>query len=169
MLLWCYVCLVLLRFRLNAFFPLKPRPFVRSFFVLRCACVPTATRVFSFFPFFLFFSDMSLFSSIFVRLPFSLSMERARRTFSPSGQCFFYLVTTGWIFDISLICENSINQSINLLKVLTLYGYKDTKIHAVHVGYQSHLLRRCHPVNTVPVVTKDLPILLTLCYRHWGC
>ena len=25
---------------------------------------------------------------------------------------FFYLVTTGWIFDISL-CENSINQSIN--------------------------------------------------------
>ena len=25
---------------------------------------------------------------------------------------FFYLVTTGWIFDISLLCENSINQSI---------------------------------------------------------
>ena len=25
---------------------------------------------------------------------------------------FFYLVTTGWIFDISLLCENSIN-SIN--------------------------------------------------------
>ena len=25
---------------------------------------------------------------------------------------FFYLVTTGWIFDISL-CENSFNQSIN--------------------------------------------------------
>ena len=22
----------------------------------------------------------------------------------------FYLVTTGWIFDISLLCENSINQ-----------------------------------------------------------
>ena len=25
---------------------------------------------------------------------------------------FFYLVTTGWLFDISLLCENSINQSI---------------------------------------------------------
>ena len=26
---------------------------------------------------------------------------------------FFYLVATGWIFDISLLCENSINQSFN--------------------------------------------------------
>ena len=26
---------------------------------------------------------------------------------------FFYLVTAGWIFDISLLCENSINQPIN--------------------------------------------------------
>ena len=32
--------------------------------------------------------------------------------FFPSGWCFFYLVTTGWIFDISLLCDNSINQSI---------------------------------------------------------
>ena len=36
---------------------------------------------------------------------------RVRRTFFPSGWCFFYLVTTGWIFDISL-CDNSINKSI---------------------------------------------------------
>ena len=30
---------------------------------------------------------------------------------SPFKMLFFYLVTTGWIFDISL-CENSINQSV---------------------------------------------------------
>ena len=30
---------------------LKPRPFVRSFFVPRYACVLTATRVYSFLPF----------------------------------------------------------------------------------------------------------------------
>ena len=39
--------------------------------------------------------------------PLSLCMDyRGRRTFFPSGCCFFYLVTTGWIFDISS-CENS--------------------------------------------------------------
>ena len=32
---------------------------------------------------------------------------------------YFYLVTAGWIFDISLLlCENSINQSINHYDVL---------------------------------------------------
>ena len=31
--------------------------------------------------------------------------------FSFSIVVFFYLVTTGWIFDISLFCENSIKQS----------------------------------------------------------
>ena len=36
--------------------------------------------------------------------------ERPSHTFFPSGWCFFYLVTTGWIFDTSL-CDNSINQS----------------------------------------------------------
>ena len=34
---------------------------------------------------------------------------RVRRTFFPSGWYFFYLVTTGWIFDS--LCEKSINQS----------------------------------------------------------
>ena len=33
-----------------------------------------------------------------------LFVWRVRRTFFPSGWCFFYLVTTGWIFDISLLC-----------------------------------------------------------------
>ena len=40
---------------------------------------------------------------------------RVRRTFFPSGWCFFYLVTTGWIFDISLRIQ-SINQS-QMLKI----------------------------------------------------
>ena len=32
---------------------------------------------------------------------------------------FFYLVTNGWIFDIGLLlCDNSINQSINALRKL---------------------------------------------------
>ena len=39
-----------------------------------------------------------------------LFVWRVRRTLFPSGWCFFYLVTTSSIFDISL-CENSINQS----------------------------------------------------------
>ena len=30
-----------------------------------------------------------------------------------SRMVFFYFVTTGWIFDISLLYENSINQTIN--------------------------------------------------------
>ena len=59
--------------------------------------------------------------------PLSLCMDyRVRRTLFPSGWCFSYLVTTRWIFYISLVsfylvttrwiffellCENSINQS----------------------------------------------------------
>ena len=35
----------------------------------------------------------------------------------PDG-VFFHLVTTGWIFDISLLCESSINQSINQSSVV---------------------------------------------------
>ena len=35
---------------------------------------------------------------------------------------FFYLVTTGWIFGISL-CENSINQSINHDRILASLSF----------------------------------------------
>ena len=89
--------------------------------VLRYAGIPLATRVsfFSFFFFFCLFGDVA-FSEYFLFVPFPLSLcsinsmdYRVRRTFFPSGWCFFYLVTTtGWIFYISL-CENSINQPIN--------------------------------------------------------
>ena len=40
---------------------------------------------------------------------------RVRHPFFPSGWCSFYLVTTGWIFDISLLCENSFNQICHIL------------------------------------------------------
>ena len=39
---------------------------------------------------------------------------------------FFYLVTTGWIFDISL-CENSINQSAGRKKKMAGYPNRQDK------------------------------------------
>ena len=62
--------------------------------------------------FFFFLWETSLFPSIYCTISaFSLYGEYVVRPFLPN--CFFYLVTTGWIFDISL-CENSVNQSTNL-------------------------------------------------------
>ena len=55
---------------------------------------------------------MSLFPSIFVPLPLYLCMK-STSYFFPFRMMFFYLVTTGWISDISL-CENSINQSTRI-------------------------------------------------------
>ena len=60
------------------------------------------------FPFFCLFGDVA-FSDFFLYHFRFLFVWRVRRTFFPSGWCFFYLVTTGRIFDISL-CENLINQ-----------------------------------------------------------
>ena len=51
-----------------------------------------------------------IFPSFFLPLPFSLFMESTSYVF-PFRMVFFYLVTTCWIFYISL-CENSTNQSI---------------------------------------------------------
>ena len=90
----------------------KPRPFVQSFFVLRYACAPTATSSYlttvcapSFVSL-----EVSRFPSIVVPLSFSLYMESTSYVFS-FRMVFFYLVTTGWIFDINLLCEDSINRS----------------------------------------------------------
>ena len=55
--------------------------------------------------------EMSLFSEYFLYHCRFLVVWRVRRTFFPSEWCFYYLVTTGWIFYISL-CDNSINQLI---------------------------------------------------------
>ena len=108
--LWSYVCFLLLRFR---FYTFVEAAALRSI-VLRYAGVPIATHIVSFFLFFPFclFGDVA-FSEYFFLYHFRFCfVRRVPRTFFPSGWCFFYLVTTGWIFDISL-CENSINQSIN--------------------------------------------------------
>ena len=93
--LWCYVCFVLLRFCLYAFVEAAALCSI----VLRHAGVPIATRVFFFF---FFFFEMSLFPSIFfVPFPLSLCMESTSYVLS-FRIVFLYLVTTGWIFDISL-------------------------------------------------------------------
>ena len=106
--LWCEVCFVLLRFSSPLCFrwsrgPSFDRPSI-------CRRSDSHTCFFlSFFPFFLFIWRCRFFR-VFSRF---LLVWRVRRTFFPSGWCFFYLVTTGWIFDISL-CENLINQSIKV-------------------------------------------------------
>ena len=98
---------------------LKPRPFVQSSFVLRNACIPTATRASFFFlffsPFSFFFWKVSLFPSINVPLPFYLYMERVHRTFSPSGWCFPTLWPRAGFFTSSAyyLIIRSINQSNN--------------------------------------------------------
>ena len=101
-------CLV---FRLYAFVEAAA---LRSI-VLRYAGVPIATPVsfFFFFSFFLFIWRCRFFRVFFSTISaFSLYRKYVVRSFLPDGVfCFFYLVTTGWIFDTSL-CENSINQSI---------------------------------------------------------
>ena len=64
-------------------------------------------------PYFVFVSlEMSLFSSVLYHYRF-LSVWQIRCTFLLVGGICFYLVTTAWIFGISLLCKNSTNQSIN--------------------------------------------------------
>ena len=107
--LWCYVCFVLLRLRLYAFVEAAA---LRSI-VLRYAGASIATR--ASFSFFLSFIWRYRFFRVFFvpLLPFSLINSTEITPYVLSFRMvFFYLVTTGWTFDISL-CENSINQSIN--------------------------------------------------------
>ena len=118
--LFCFVFVFLLS--------LKPLPFVQMFFVLRYSCAPTATRsyltivcvFFCFCFYFFFFLWRCRFFRILLLYPtllFSLinSMESTSYVF-PFRMVFFYLVTTGWIFHISIIiCGNSFNQSIIII------------------------------------------------------
>ena len=92
--LFCLVFVIMLS--------LKVRPFVQSFFVLRYACVPTATFVSSFLPFF----GHAAFPRFLYHNRFCPFMESTPYVF-PFRMVFFYVVTTGCIFDISLR-ENSI-------------------------------------------------------------
>ena len=53
--------------------------------------------------------EMSLFPSIFCIISAFSFMESTSYVLSFRILAFFYLVNMGWIFDISLLCENSIN------------------------------------------------------------
>ena len=78
--LWCYVCFVLLRFRLYAFVEAAALCSI----VLRYAGAPIATRVSLFFPF--VYLEMSLFPIIFCTISvFSLYGEYVVRSFLPVG------------------------------------------------------------------------------------
>ena len=79
---------------------LKPRPFIQQLSAFFSRYVSL---------FLLFFGDIAFPEYLCTIAVFSLYGDYAIRFFSPSGWRFFYLVTTGWIFDISL-CENSINR-----------------------------------------------------------
>ena len=89
----------------------KPSAFVQSFFVVQYAFAPTATRsyliidcVLLFLLFFVFL-EVSLFPSISVPLKFLCLYGKYAARF-PLWVEFFYLVTTGCIFDIRF-CPNS--------------------------------------------------------------
>ena len=103
--LWCYLSFFLLRFRLCAFVEAAA---LRSI-VLRYAGAPIATRIF-----FVFhicsFGNVVFPEFFFVPLPFSLRMESTSYVFPFRMMVFFYLVTRGWMFDISLY-ENPINKN----------------------------------------------------------
>ena len=100
------VTFILFRFVFVFLLSLKPRPFVQSFFVLRYACVPTATRVFPFS--FVFFFGAVGFFCIFVPLPFYLCVGSASYIFP--FRVVFSAHDQGLDFDISL-CENSTNSA----------------------------------------------------------
>ena len=103
--IWSYVYFVLLRFRLYAFVEATALSFNRPSIRRR-----SDSHMCFFFFFLVVYLEMSLFPSIFCTISAFSLYRRVRRTFFLSGWCFFYFVTTGWIFYISL-CENSINQN----------------------------------------------------------
>ena len=81
-------------------------------FVLFCFLTTVVCVLFRFcFFLFLFYLETFLSTSIFYSYVWRI---RHIARFSFRVIVIFYLVTTGWIFDVSILCENSINQkSIN--------------------------------------------------------
>ena len=104
----------LFRFRLYAF--IEAAALCSIVFMLRYACALAATRY--------AVTETSLFLIFLYHCRF-LFVWRVRCTFfSPSGWwCFSYLATTGWIFYMSLLCENSISQSINAYDPIATRSY----------------------------------------------
>ena len=106
-------CLALLCFvfRLHAFVEAAA---LRSI-VQRYAGAPIATRVF-------FWGGGRFFRVFVVPFPLSLCMESTSYVLS-FRTVLFYLVTTGWSFGIkSLLCKNSINQSILKLNYVDTFN-----------------------------------------------
>ena len=107
-------CFVLLRFfRLFAF---TEAAALRSIVLRPSTCMrDNHACFFFFFPFFLFFFlKMSLFPVFFV--PFTVFYFHVEYVVVfPLQDGVFYLETTGWIFDVSLLRDNLINQSISRL------------------------------------------------------
>ena len=101
--LWCFVCFVLLRFRLYAFVEAAA---LRSI-VLPYARVPIATRV-SFF-FLSVYLEMSLFPSFFLPSPLSLCMEST--SYVLSFRIVFFLLCDHGLDFLHYLNENSVNQS----------------------------------------------------------
>ena len=105
---------------------LKPRPFVQSSFDMQ------APRYSHPCFFFFFFGDVAFYEYFFVLFPLSFCIESTSYVLS-FRMVFFYLVTTGWIFDFSS-CENSINQSSQKLDVPAGVTQEES-----HTGFFIHL------------------------------
>ena len=99
--LWCYLCFVLLRFHLNVCVEAEA---LRSI-ILRYTGAPIATSVFFVF-FLLFILRFLFFRVLFVQLSVSLCMESTSYVLSFRMGFSYPFVITGWIFGISLLCEN---------------------------------------------------------------
>ena len=110
--LWCYLCFVLLCF----VFRLIEAAALRSIILPKIICRRPDSHTFLF-----LFLRCRFFRVFFVPLfPLYLVLVYCIESTSyvlSFRMVFFYLVTTGWIFGISLLCENSTNQSINNMKV----------------------------------------------------
>ena len=192
MILWYYVCLFLLRFRLYAFVEAAA---LRSI-VLRYAGAPIiATRIF----FYFLFRDVvfPFFESFFVPLPLSRRMESTPYVlFLPKGVFLWHTLSprAGLLTSISLLCDNSINQSTSTsavkylrAKVLEtlLYGcvtwgpracHYDTLRRAHHmflircIGWRKHK-RADHPISYLNqlIKTGSESIEATLRRRGGSC
>ena len=109
--LWCYIVLFCFVFVFNL--SLKPRSFVQSSFDMQAPRQPHVFLILS------FFWRCRFFRVFFVPFTLSLCMESASYVLS-FRMVFFYLVTTGWIFDISL-CDNSISSIKQPSNILFYY------------------------------------------------
>ena len=114
-----YVCFVLFCFLVFSLLSLKRRPFVQSFFDIHVPQQPHAAGynclcpLFSFCFLFCLFLGGWRFTNILFHYYFRFLVVVCRVPFTFSFRMvFFYLVTTGCVFDIRLL-ENSINQSTN--------------------------------------------------------